>query len=193
MPGMAAWVAPTFDVEELDKRINDLKSVQFWLEQNARALAATIQALEVQKMTLATLKNMDMGLDDAVKAMQANPADLWRSWQTGSGNAKTASTAAPEPAAAQESTTQKAAPVDPMQWWGALSEQFQTIAQNAANEIAKASEQAEKMMATVAQPAAQKAGSTKKASKTTKASRAKVKPKATAAKKATGRTRKPAA
>jgi len=52
MSGMAAWVAPTFDVEELDKRINDLKSVQFWLEQNARALAATIQALEVQKMTL---------------------------------------------------------------------------------------------------------------------------------------------
>ncbi|MDP4670990.1 MAG: hypothetical protein NWS33_04910 [Burkholderiaceae bacterium] len=193
MSGMAAWVAPTFDVEELDKRINDLKSVQFWLEQNARALAATIQALEVQKMTLSTLKNMDMGLDDAVKAMQANPADLWRSWQTGAGTAKTASAAAPEPAPAQEATTQKAAPVDPMQWWGALSEQFQTIAQNAANEIAKASEQAEKMMATAAQPVAKKAGSAKKASSTTRASRAKAKPKATAAKKATARTRKPAA
>ena len=193
MPGMAAWVAPTFDVEELDKRINDLTSDQYWLEQNARALAATIQALEVQKMTLSTLKNMDMGLDDAVKAMQANPADLWRSWQTAAGTVNTASSAAPEPAPAQEATTQKAAPVDPMQWWGALSEQFQTIAQNAANEIARASEQAEKMMATAAQPVAKKAGSAKKASSTTKAGRTKVKPKATAAKKAAARTRKPAA
>ena len=203
MPGMAAWVAPTFDVEELDKRINDLKSVQFWLEQNARALAATIQALEVQKMTLSTLKNMDMGLDDAVKAMQANPADLWRSWQTGTATAKTASAAAPEPAPAQEATTQeattqKAAPVDPMQWWGALSEQFQTIAQNAVNEIAKASEQAEKMMA-AAQPAVNKASRTKKASstpkanRTPKASRAEAKPKKATAKKATARTRKPTA
>jgi hypothetical protein len=39
-------------IPELDKRIQDLKTVQFWLEQNARLLAATIQALEVQKLTL---------------------------------------------------------------------------------------------------------------------------------------------
>jgi len=145
MPGMAAWVAPTFDVEELEKRINDLKSVQFWLDQNARALAATIQALEVQKMTLSTLKNMDMGMEDAVKAMQANPTDLWRQWQTGA-SAKPA-----EPTTADTTQADKAQAVDPMQWWGALSQQFQSIAQNAANDIAKASEQAEALMKAAAQ------------------------------------------
>ena len=56
MPNMASWVAPTLSVEELDKRIQELKTVQFWLEQNTNALKATIQALEVQKMTLSTLK-----------------------------------------------------------------------------------------------------------------------------------------
>ncbi|HRB10082.1 MAG TPA: hypothetical protein PLH47_07910, partial [Ottowia sp.] len=56
LPNLSNWVAPTISVEELEKRIDELKAVQFWLEQNSRALAATIQALEVQKMTLATLK-----------------------------------------------------------------------------------------------------------------------------------------
>ena len=51
LPGMGQWVAPTLNPEELDKRIQELKTVQFWLEQNARMLGATIQALEVQKMT----------------------------------------------------------------------------------------------------------------------------------------------
>ena len=45
-------VAPTLSVEEVDKRIQELKTVQYWLEQNGHALKATIQALEVQKMTL---------------------------------------------------------------------------------------------------------------------------------------------
>ena len=58
MPGIGQWVAPTLDPQELDKRIRELRTVQFWLEQNARMLGATIQALEVQKMTLATLENL---------------------------------------------------------------------------------------------------------------------------------------
>jgi hypothetical protein len=53
MPNLANWMAPTLNVEELDKRIEELKAVHFWLEQNSRALGATVQALEVQKMTLA--------------------------------------------------------------------------------------------------------------------------------------------
>jgi hypothetical protein len=45
MPNLSSWVAPTLNVEELDKRIGELKAVSFWLDQNAKALAATIQAL----------------------------------------------------------------------------------------------------------------------------------------------------
>src|SRR4051812_39274180 len=62
LPGIGQWVAPTLDPEELTKRIEELRTVQFWLEQNARVLAATIQALEVQRMTLSTLKTMNVPL-----------------------------------------------------------------------------------------------------------------------------------
>ncbi len=51
MPGIGNWVAPTLSIEDIDKRIQELKSVLFWLEQNTTALKATIQAMEVQKMT----------------------------------------------------------------------------------------------------------------------------------------------
>ena len=64
IPGIGQWVAPTLNPEELDKRIQELRTIQFWLEQNARMLGATIQALEVQKMTLATLQTMNVQMSD---------------------------------------------------------------------------------------------------------------------------------
>src|SRR3954468_9088562 len=74
MPNLANWVAPTLNVEELDKRIGELKAVSFWLDQNAKALAATIQALELQKMTLATLKGMNFNMADIANALKL-PSD----------------------------------------------------------------------------------------------------------------------
>jgi hypothetical protein len=76
MPNMASWVAPTLSVEELDKRIQELKTVQFWLEQNTNALKATIQALEVQKMTLSTLQGMNVNMTELAKAFTAKMPDL---------------------------------------------------------------------------------------------------------------------
>ena len=70
------WVAPTLNPEELEKRIEELRTVQFWLEQNARMLAATIQALEVQRMTLSTLKTMNVPmaeLRDSLKVPEPAP------------------------------------------------------------------------------------------------------------------------
>ena len=75
LPNLSNWVAPTISVEELEKRIEELKAVQFWLEQNSRALAATIQALEVQKMTLATLKGMNFSMGDVANAFKLKAAD----------------------------------------------------------------------------------------------------------------------
>ena len=75
MPNLGNWVAPTLNVEELDKRIDELKAVQFWLDQNAMALKATIQALEVQKMTLATLKGMNFNMGDVANAFKLKAAD----------------------------------------------------------------------------------------------------------------------
>ncbi len=79
LPSMGQWIAPTLDPEELDKRIQELKTVQFWLEQNARLLATTIQALEVQRMTLSTLQSMNLplaGFGEALKIrMPSSPPD----------------------------------------------------------------------------------------------------------------------
>jgi len=60
--------------EELQKRIDELKTVQFWLEQNARMLGTTIQALEVQRMTLSTLKTMNVQMADLRDSMKIAPA-----------------------------------------------------------------------------------------------------------------------
>ncbi len=123
LPGIGQWVAPTIDPEELDKRIKELRTVQYWLEQNARMLGATIQALEVQRMTLSTLKTMNVQMDDLRESMKIKMPV-----------AAPAPQAAPEPesepAAAPESP---AAPgvVDPMQWWGALTKQFTELATTA--------------------------------------------------------------
>ena len=148
LPNLGNWVAPTLNVEELDKRIGELKSVQFWLDQNATALKATIQALEVQKMTLATLKGMNFNMGDVANAFKLKVADTVAGGVQGMADkAKTfaglevpptsfGKKAAPakKPAKAQAPA---AGVVDPMQWWGALTQQFQTIAADAMKDAAK--------------------------------------------------------
>ena len=73
MPGIGQWVAPTLDPAEIEKRISELRTVQYWLEQNARMLAATIQALEVQRMTLSTLKTMNVQMADLGESLKIKP------------------------------------------------------------------------------------------------------------------------
>ena len=66
-PGLGSWI-PTLDAKELDNRISELKTVLFWLEQNAAIVKSTMQALEVQKMTLGTLGAMNLGMAEMAKA-----------------------------------------------------------------------------------------------------------------------------
>ena len=138
LPNIGQWVAPTLNPEELEKRIEELRTVQFWLEQNARMLGATIQALEVQRMTLSTLKTMNVQMgdlrdslkirmpdsatdsspaDDTTDASEAPAARSKAAGKTASRSAKGAAGAAPA--------------VDPMQWWGALTKQFTQLAATA--------------------------------------------------------------
>lgn len=156
MPSMSHWVAPTFDVEELDKRIQDLRAVHFWLDQNTKALAATIQALEVQKMTLATLKGMNVSLAEMAEAFTVKPeaAQQPAAAPAAPAAAKPAAAAAPADSGtgAADAASPSAAPplVDPMQWWNALTEQFQTIATGAVRDMAdQASRAAEQVAQTV--------------------------------------------
>src|SRR5205809_2762983 len=73
LPGIGQWVAPTLDPAELEKRIGELRTVQYWLEQNARMLATTIQALEVQRMTLTTLKTMNVPMAELTESLKIKP------------------------------------------------------------------------------------------------------------------------
>jgi hypothetical protein len=147
MPQAAQWVTPTLDPKELEKRIQELKSVQFWLDQNAKALSATIQALEVQRMTLETLQGMNLGMADVAAAM--------------TGKAKTG----------QASPADKAAPpvVDPMQWWGAVSQQFQSIAAKTMQEMQQHTAAAASAKPASAKPAAAKPRAAAKTGATAKA------------------------
>jgi hypothetical protein len=136
-PAMGQWVAPTLNPEELEKRIGELKTLQFWLEQNARMIGMTVQALEVQRMTLSTLQTMNLPLADLRSALSASPASAPAPTAPPPGPAATPAAAAPKPAAEAAPAAAGAAArpaVDPMQWWGALTQQFTDIATKAMQE-----------------------------------------------------------
>ena len=189
IPGLSSWIAPTLSVEEVDKRIKELKTVQFWLEQNLYALKATIQALEVQKMTLSTLRGMNVRMEDL--------ANVFTSAATAATTATTAKAEAPAPEPVKEkekprsrfsppapepeveevdeaedenasdasASAGKGGLVDPTQWWGALTQQFQEIATTALSDAANLK------MPTVLKPkAAKKAAPAKKKPAAKKAS-----------------------
>ena len=149
--GFASWMAPTMDPKELEQKITDLKAVLQWLEANAKLTQATIQTLEVQRMTLSALKTMNVDLGALAgrmtDAMQAGAQAM----ETAAAAAEDRAGAAPQgpehtPAApsveetphASAEETGAASPLpgvmDPMQWWNAVSEQFSQVATQALRE-----------------------------------------------------------
>jgi hypothetical protein len=133
LPSIGQWVAPTLNPEELEKRIEELRTVQFWLEQNARMLGATIQALEVQRMTLSTLKTMNVQMTDLRDSLrikvpeEALPGADAKSGTTAAGR-KAARKGSGKGASGRANGPPPAGMVDPLQWWGALTRQFGELA-----------------------------------------------------------------
>ena len=80
LPGM---VTPTFDVEEIEKRVKDLKAVEGWLRMNLSTLQITIQGLEMQCSTLTAMKAMGAMVSQAggttpeAAPLDANAQALW--------------------------------------------------------------------------------------------------------------------
>ncbi len=145
-PSPAQWVAPTVDPEEVDRRIQELRTVQFWLEQNTTALKATIQALEVQKMTLTTLRSMNVGLNDMAQTLQQGVADTMTGVTEAMQSAASATeahtgtqpAASAEPAATPDAESAfNTAFAQAGQWWGGMLQTFQQIAQQAQEEVLK--------------------------------------------------------
>ena len=135
VPGM---VAPTLSVDELDKKIADLKAVEAWLNVNVSMLRGTIQALEVQRGTIATLKSMGEALSNAVKQPGANEKSVLAAAPYASAffaqpTAKAEPKPEPKIEAAPEAPSasgESAAPggstqmANPNAWWNMLQDQF---------------------------------------------------------------------
>lgn len=143
--------APTLDVNELEKRITDLRAVEQWLELNAGILRTTIQSLEVQRATIATLKGISgamLGRSGAIANLPANPppevALGLAAMRVEESTAANAALAVAPPDIPKKSTRRAskrsetssapgiAAPLNPAAWWGTLQDQFTRIAAAAA-------------------------------------------------------------
>jgi len=73
LPGM---VTPTFDTDEIEKRIHDLKAVEGWLRMNLSMLQMTIQSLEMQRSTLSAVRAMgQMASEQGAATPDGKPAE----------------------------------------------------------------------------------------------------------------------
>ena len=148
MPGLQA-MTPPMDLEDLDKRIADLKAVESWLQLNTNLLRTTIQGLEVQRATLVALQTfgnalspeaMQSAMENVARAANAPSAEAPQRTgaDTGAGaSADTGSGAQPEPPAAEQAqaaaSDAEAAPApNAALWWDMLQQQFNQIASGAA-------------------------------------------------------------
>jgi hypothetical protein len=146
-PGMTG---PTMSTDELDKKIADLKAVESWLNLNMTMLRGTIQALEVQRATIATLRAMSASMAQAMSQAagggMAGMSTPFQSFFTAPGAAPAQQAqpsaqpqqagAAQQPAGApQQAAASAPSPAEPapgaaammpaaVAWWNLLQDQF---------------------------------------------------------------------
>jgi hypothetical protein len=148
-------LVPTVDIEELDKRIADLKAVEQWLNVNMSMLHGTIQGLEIQRGTLAAVKAFSASLGN-LRVPGTDEAAGLASMRTRMPPTAAAAQqpAPPEPAQAppepeprpteaaargtakKPATTRADAPapmpgLDPTAWWSMLQQNFNQVAEAA--------------------------------------------------------------
>ncbi len=123
---MSDMLAPLTNVEELDKRIKDMRAVEQWLKLNLNMLQSAIQALEVQRATLATLRAFgafaQSSVDSANNAGAASAAA--GAWPAPPVKEEQP---APEPEKTEEASANDAS-FDPSGWWNMLQSQFNNLA-----------------------------------------------------------------
>ncbi|MBI3712880.1 MAG: hypothetical protein HY253_07955 [Burkholderiales bacterium] len=140
LPGM---VTPNLSLDDLDKQIQDLKTVESWLTLNMNMLRGSIQALEVQRATIAALKTMGESFTKPANASTAAPSHA--SWPMPD-NAQASNAAAFDPLLAENEEADEedeasgsdakpseasAPPVNPAAWWTVLQDQFKQALQTA--------------------------------------------------------------
>jgi hypothetical protein len=196
LPGM---VTPTMDVDELEKRIADMKAVEGWLKMNLNMLQMSIQGLELQRATLMTIRHMgdaarrQAEAPEPEEAQTPNPFAAWSAWMNAQAGTDTPAEPEPEPAPEPEA----AGPSD--------AEAGSKAAADAANAFANAAAAATNAAANAAmwpwqlmgeQQATQPAQRSDKPAKRTakpRATSAQAKPASAATKSGGSRAKKPAA
>jgi hypothetical protein len=131
VPGMSGSATPglgtpTLSTDELDKRITDLKAVETWLNLNLSMLRTSIQAMEVQRGTLATLKSMSESMAQAMGQKGDQTASLppFAAFFNAAG-VQQAGTPPPASApAGAEAPTPDAMMPAAVAWWNVLQDQF---------------------------------------------------------------------
>lgn len=140
MPGLQA-LTPPMDLEDLDKRIADLKAVESWLQLNTNLLRTTIQGLEVQRATLVALQTfgnalspeaMQSAMENVARAANAPSAEPPQRTGADTGSGTQAEPPAAEPAQAAASDADAAPAPNAALWWDMLQQQFNQIASGAA-------------------------------------------------------------
>jgi hypothetical protein len=139
---LPSTLVPTVDIDELDKRIADLKAVEQWLNLNLSMLHGTIQGLEIQRGTLAAVKAFGASFGNLAQQGGATAAAPPRS-------AARPPAPEPEPTAAPTPPEQPAAKsagkaaspkpelpamlpgINPTAWWNLLQQNFNQVAQAA--------------------------------------------------------------
>lgn len=146
-------MAPSMNPEDLEKRISELKTVENWLKLNLSMLSSTIQGMEVQLATIATLRSFAASMSQTQQTAGADTPTalevmLGLRPQTRTSQSETKQETPPEqpqqPAQeTQENTTVKAAapqatgatqdessnvPAAAKAWWDMLQNQFGQVA-----------------------------------------------------------------
>jgi hypothetical protein len=140
---LPSTLVPTVDIDELDKRIADLKAVEQWLNLNLSMLHGTIQGLEIQRGTLAAVKAFGASFGNLAQqggAPAAPPRSATRPQAPEPEPEPAAAPAPPEPPAAK-SAGKAASPkpelpamlpgINPTAWWNLLQQNFNQVAQAA--------------------------------------------------------------
>ena len=131
VPGMGALNTPglgtpALSTEDLDKRITDLKAVESWLNLNLSMLRTSIQALEVQRGTIAALKSMSDSMAQAMgqQGEQTSSLPPFSAFFNAAGMQQAGTPPQATAQAAPGGATADAAMQPAVAWWNLLQDQF---------------------------------------------------------------------
>jgi len=135
-------MTPPMNLEDLERRIAELRTVESWLRMNLSMLTSAIQGMEVQRSTIATLRSFVSG---AAGSGEASPLEValglkpapTRASATAPSAAASAAQPASDAGAAQPAPGDAASAADQVSqaaqsasqaWWTLLQQQFNQLA-----------------------------------------------------------------